>query len=461
MASKTRPPNFNPGQRQMYSTSKAAGSRQLHSATAVGTTTVQGTGTAVAASTSSSAKSSHRNSTHVNQYGSPGPVTGTASTATSAALNSTPANSTRKMSLNSMRNAHTSTTVPVKVKEEDALFTASGRRQRLTEHKFAESTEEILDKYKDSPPSMEFHIHPTHYRFGNQDAIIPKNSPLIKSFLDMMDLEQIPPAAVEIFRQSGIRYFEGCIIMQVYDHREQEVSELEPSGFSSDTKSVVKSSTDSKNELPLVTTAKEPKIYRVLLRPTSLSMWYDLTMFAELLGSSRVSDNFCLALESELLKLTVPKLNLSVSGESKAHVHNPGNQFKHHINDDGLQLEIPALLKQSVDPSIGKRDNFDRLHAPNPASMAKRRRPLHEDLHHQTSEYEEMMLIMDDSPESGSGQFLRLGFVEQWRRKREREQHQKNVQAVQAAQAAHASQAQSAQSALASGNQQRFDSHRR
>lgn len=43
----------------------------------------------------------------------------------------------------------------------------SQRRQ----YKFAETTEEILKKYENQEPSLEFHIHENHYRFGNQVGI--------------------------------------------------------------------------------------------------------------------------------------------------------------------------------------------------------------------------------------------------------------------------------------------------
>lgn len=38
-------------------------------------------------------------------------------------------------------------------------------------YNFAETTEEILKKYENFDPSMEFHIHENHYRFGNQVGI--------------------------------------------------------------------------------------------------------------------------------------------------------------------------------------------------------------------------------------------------------------------------------------------------
>lgn len=38
-------------------------------------------------------------------------------------------------------------------------------------YNFAETSEEILKKYENFDPSLEFHIHENHYRFGNQVGI--------------------------------------------------------------------------------------------------------------------------------------------------------------------------------------------------------------------------------------------------------------------------------------------------
>lgn len=45
---------------------------------------------------------------------------------------------------------------------------------------FAETPEAILKKFESEPPSLILHIHPSHFRFGNQETVIPKNSPQMK-----------------------------------------------------------------------------------------------------------------------------------------------------------------------------------------------------------------------------------------------------------------------------------------
>lgn len=38
------------------------------------------------------------------------------------------------------------------------------------------TTQYILDKYKDKPPSLVLHMHPTHFRFDQQDGTFNYNS---------------------------------------------------------------------------------------------------------------------------------------------------------------------------------------------------------------------------------------------------------------------------------------------
>lgn len=53
---------------------------------------------------------------------------------------------------------------------------------------FSETAESLLKKFENDPPSLVLHIHPSHFRFGNQETVIPKNSPLMKVRLVLNDI---------------------------------------------------------------------------------------------------------------------------------------------------------------------------------------------------------------------------------------------------------------------------------
>lgn len=257
-------------------------------------------------------------------------------------------------------------------------------------YNFAETSKEILAKYEQHPPSLEFHIHENHYRFGNQDGIISKGSQLVKDFLEYVAREEIPHAIVEVLRDASIRFYEGCIILKVLDHRKSiQVTSVNPTTQKTETVSV-------------------PRSYRTLLKPTQLSLFYDL-LYQTDSQLQRFSDQLGLSMESEILTITKRKLDLSV----------PVNLYK---------TQFPPTPEYPKVTAHGEVVFNHRNECEDPKSKAFNPfKELHEDLPHQNSEYERFMLIMNDKNNSGnivdstgeSGQFSRLRFVEQWRIKKE------------------------------------------
>lgn len=285
------------------------------------------------------------------------------------------------------------------------------------EYNFSETSESLLAKYENEPPSIELHIYPTHYRFGNQEGVIPKNSPLIRMFFTYMEHEVIPPAATEVFRDSGIRFYEGCVIMQLIDHRNAtissagQLSQTQASAAASTTttstengKDGVKSEPNTENTPKKDSTAgaavkPDPMTYRTILRPTSLSLWHEL-LYTTDTSHGRFSDHLALSMEAEILALTIRNVDLRVPPVKQPPRSKPLSDIEN----------CTAAMQAIHNHRIG-------LSRPN--------RPLHEDMVHHGSDYEELMLILDDKKDSAAsttngGQFMRLSFIEQIRKKRER-----------------------------------------
>lgn len=228
---------------------------------------------------------------------------------------------------------------------------------------FAETPETILKKYENESPSLILHIHPSHFRFGNQETVIPKNSPLMKMFFEYVANKAIPPAATEVFADSGIKYYEGNIILQIVDHRaipqtsdshdensdnkkkdgSTEKKDEEPVKTDPDKKEDGKEPDNQKTESPSTEVKKEgegdgdksenstedkgkgtteggnnvnqqkvePKVIRTVLRPTPLSMWHDMLYFTDF-SQGLFTDQVTLNIESEILKHTRRNLDLTV-----------------------------------------------------------------------------------------------------------------------------------------------------
>lgn len=248
-------------------------------------------------------------------------------------------------------------------------------RAALQNYHFASTSEEILKKYSKYPASMSLHIFETHYRFNNsQDSqVIPKDSPMIKDFMKHVLKEEIPVEMCELIKDFAIRPYDGCIILQVYDHRNmiktavlQNRSTLSPS-----------KDQDKKQQMAV----SKPRTYRTLLRPTSLSIYYDLLYHTDS-ALHRFTDYLSLQMESEILTATNRELNLSV----------PLNPY----NYDHLRPE-PEL---SGDESHDIGNEIDEVKFQHRDAIEQPRRKIHQDemVLHKSSEYEELMLLLSNKP---------------------------------------------------------------
>ncbi|KAM9887445.1 hypothetical protein OXX79_013631, partial [Metschnikowia pulcherrima] len=107
---------------------------------------------------------------------------------------------------------------------------------------------------------------------------------MARSFLQHMIREEIPVEMTELLKDFAIRFYDGCLIVQVYDHRHMitvggsRSESSKASTIAHDKEADPKSSQASTPATPstLSTPAARPKMYRTLLRPTPQSLYYDL-----------------------------------------------------------------------------------------------------------------------------------------------------------------------------------------
>lgn len=274
--------------------------------------------------------------------------------------------------------------------------------KRAQNYQFTMTLQEILRKYARYPPSITFHIYETHYRFNNtQDSnIIPKESPMVKSFMKHLITEEIPAELMELLRDLAIKFYDGCLIVQVYDHRikkgesgasnsdeskqslengEKQNAEVKKEASSGP--DTAKSANDPKDtpkdsKTPPEPAAK-PRKYRALLRPTPQSLYYDLLYHTDS-ALTRFTDLFALQMESELLTLTNRNLDLSV----------PLNPYLQHEH-----LKPEHEFPKVVFDKHKKEEKVLHLHR---EETPREIRKLHEEqmTMHKSSEYDELMLLL-------------------------------------------------------------------
>ncbi|KAJ5333073.1 Spt20 family [Penicillium brevicompactum] len=83
---------------------------------------------------------------------------------------------------------------------------------------FVKTTSYILKKYAKCPPSLTVHLHPTHFRFEQQDGSFPYNSEM-KVIIEHIRAGTVPHDLIEELLRGGVPFYEACLIVRVVDHK--------------------------------------------------------------------------------------------------------------------------------------------------------------------------------------------------------------------------------------------------
>ena len=66
----------------------------------------------------------------------------------------------------------------------------------------------ILKKYRGQQPSLIIHLHPTNFRFDQQDGSFPYNSPM-KVVLEHLKAQTVPHDMVDELTNAGVKFYES------------------------------------------------------------------------------------------------------------------------------------------------------------------------------------------------------------------------------------------------------------
>ncbi|KAK2762288.1 Transcription factor spt20 [Arachnomyces sp. PD_36] len=100
---------------------------------------------------------------------------------------------------------------------------------------YVKTTPYILKKYNKHPPSLTIHLHPTHFRFDQQDGSFPYTSEM-KVILEHIKAQTVPHDMLEELMRAGVRFYEGCLIVRVVDHKSVSTQASPSSNSSTDEK---------------------------------------------------------------------------------------------------------------------------------------------------------------------------------------------------------------------------------
>lgn len=76
----------------------------------------------------------------------------------------------------------------------------------------------ILKKFSGKRPSLILHLHPTHFRFDQQDGSFSYNSSM-RIILDHLKDGTVPHIMIEELLAADVPWYDGCLIVEVHDHK--------------------------------------------------------------------------------------------------------------------------------------------------------------------------------------------------------------------------------------------------
>ncbi|GAA5870304.1 hypothetical protein JCM3774_004636 [Rhodotorula dairenensis] len=177
-------------------------------------------------------------------------------------------------------------------------------------------TRQVLKRHRRAPPSVVIHLYPTHFRFEHQHGNFGYDSPM-KCFLEAVREQKLPTDLLDVLDDAGVRYYDGCLIVEVHDHRQSPAAN--PPNLRSSLSASFSLSLAQNRETPA---ASKAEVYRIVLAPNPATLWTELSIASRKMeqdalaaGRNEVgwTEDEAVEIESVILNRTMPPLCLSPS----------------------------------------------------------------------------------------------------------------------------------------------------
>lgn len=89
--------------------------------------------------------------------------------------------------------------------------------------------ERSLSTVDGAAASLTLHLHPSHCRFEHQNGVFLYDSP-IRSLLCSIRDARLPNTLLDLLDATDVRYFDGCLVVEVHDHRNDDPAAAVDSG---------------------------------------------------------------------------------------------------------------------------------------------------------------------------------------------------------------------------------------
>ncbi|KZV95149.1 hypothetical protein EXIGLDRAFT_707846 [Exidia glandulosa HHB12029] len=193
-------------------------------------------------------------------------------------------------------------------------------------------TNALLEKHKVDDPSFSVHFHEAHWTINNSATSQFLYTQAISSILEDIRALRIPTDFIELFDKSDVRFFEGCLIVALYDHRLRTSKGANANGAAE----------------------AGPEPQRVVLQPTAETLYADIKSLAEadLLQGKHWTDEQALEVESRILLLRASMPSVPRSGKRKR-----GDGLDEDGEEDEFLRRSKTKLMQFMNPRVGRTFN--------------------------------------------------------------------------------------------------------
>ncbi|KAH9450360.1 hypothetical protein Pst134EA_027067 [Puccinia striiformis f. sp. tritici] len=207
----------------------------------------------------------------------------------------------------------------------------------------------ILKRYRKEAPSLTMHLYSAGFRLGHKDSNLHAYDGEMKHWMDCIREQKMPNELLDVLDELGIRFYDGCLIVEVHDHRsaqqstEQSTTDQQQQPGSSTSSAAAAATShqrppnnqhNSSNNLPSTSTDlanDQVSLHRLVLTPTCETLWRDILLMNEskvaqlnrgsnqtIRGSSDfqwgpITEEEAVELEAAILDRTAPALCLSPS----------------------------------------------------------------------------------------------------------------------------------------------------
>ncbi|KAL0096585.1 Spt20 family-domain-containing protein [Phycomyces blakesleeanus] len=153
---------------------------------------------------------------------------------------------------------------------------------------------DLIQRHANEPPSLVLHLYPTYFKFEHEDGFFSYKSQfkILIDFLSSIKNKQLPADLMDVFDEASCRYYEGCLIVEIHDHRS-------PKKFHTNGQNG--SQSDS-----------ETQVKRLAMQPTAESLWTDIHLLSEEWGFPW-TEQVAVEVEAKILLATEEPLCLDPS----------------------------------------------------------------------------------------------------------------------------------------------------